>query len=406
VNRIIFFLIYPLSQRDYDRFGFELLRKNGFVVEAWNFLPILNPEVSSQHAGEKLDVQGNYTFENFDQVEEAISRLTSSDFLVLLFGYTYSTRKIYLALSKKSVNYAVFTANALPPFQGLAESIGFIDRVRSSLSWQKIKYYGRLSLWQDYIFSKSPFKYRDVKPARYVLAGGSDSYREGSFPSDEGTEILWFHSLDYDIYLNSLESEKKTRDGRTAVFLDEYYPFHPDFAYANLKAPVSSEKYYPQLCHFFKGLEEYFDLNVVIAAHPRSEYDKLPDYFDGRKVIKGKTVDLVRDSELVLTHASTSISYPVLFRKPVFFLTDDEQNEGRYGDGVRTMAALFERTPINVSKDWSLNESDLEIDEDAYANYRERYIKRRESEALPFWELFSLRLRRDGGADHVHMELT
>ena len=55
-------------------------------------------------------------------------------------------------------------------------------------------------------------------------------------------------------------------------------------------------------------------------AHPRSNYEKHPELFKKYKIIKGKTIDLVKNSKLVLMHCSTSVNYAVIYKKPIIIL--------------------------------------------------------------------------------------
>ena len=43
-ERVIFFFATKFNQRDYHRFGFDILEKRGFKVEAWDFSPFHRPE--------------------------------------------------------------------------------------------------------------------------------------------------------------------------------------------------------------------------------------------------------------------------------------------------------------------------------------------------------------------------
>jgi len=45
ITEIIFFIESPFNRRDYERFGIDLLKENGFQVRVWDFTPILYPEV-------------------------------------------------------------------------------------------------------------------------------------------------------------------------------------------------------------------------------------------------------------------------------------------------------------------------------------------------------------------------
>ena len=56
---------------------------------------------------------------------------------------------------------------------------------------------------------------------------------------------------------------------------------------------------------------------MIIAAHPRSEYEKIGNMFNDRIFIRDKTVNLVKFSNFVIAHSSTSISYAILYEKYV-----------------------------------------------------------------------------------------
>ena len=116
---------------------------------------------------------------------------------------------------------------------------------------------------------------------------------------------------------------------------------------------------------------------VIIAAHPRSQYEKMPGLFNGREVIKGKTLELIAASESVLTHSSTAINFAILFKKPITFLTSDRiEQEPLYGSFIRHYASLFNKETINMEqflKD--VVPIDLRVDEKLYNLYQNNYIK-------------------------------
>ena len=179
------------------------------------------------------------------------------------------------------------------------------------------------------------------------------------------------------------------------VFLDEYLPFHPDFIHLQMAHPTTAEDYYPLLRRFFGFLEDNYGVRIIIAAHPRSRYEELPNYFGGRPVIRGKTAQMVRESEFVIAHSSTSLNFAVLFYKPVIFITTNQLEQSSQGPFIHLMASWFGKQPINIDDqpigvDW---ESELRINEEAYARYRNSYIKKDNSEELPFWQIVSNKIK-------------
>ena len=134
---------------------------------------------------------------------------------------------------------------------------------------------------------------------------------------------------------------------------------------------------------------------MIIAAHPRSHYDKLPNSFDGRKCIRGETIRMVKESRLVLAHSSTALNFANLLHKPVVFLTSSKLNKSFEGPYIREMAECFGKRPIfmdgNNNIDWNF---ELTVSKSHYDNYRHAYIKTDHSEDLPFWQIVANRLKK------------
>ena len=232
-----------------------------------------------------------------------------------------------------------------------------------------------------------------IAPASIILLGGAKSTASPSYPVNKTTTRLWAHYMDYDIYLQH-KTELNDSCKITGVFLDQYAPFHPDFLHMGIDFPISPDVYYPKICNFFKTLEKKMDTEIVIAAHPKSDYDNLPDYFCGRTIIKGATARLVKESSFVIAHSSTSIDFAVLNYKPILFITTDELQKMILGKNIMgvdilAVASEFGKKPINVDHLSGFNwEKEMEINEEAYLRYRTLYIKKPGTPEKPMWEIF------------------
>ena len=137
---------------------------------------------------------------------------------------------------------------------------------------------------------------------------------------------------------------------RYAVFCDNYFPDHPDFKSIDKveKLPDANE-YRSSLNRFFTYIEQLYQLKVVIAAHPKSEYKG--DEFEGRAIIKYKTNELIKHSEMVFIHSSNSISFAVLADKPIVFITNEsyssmKQNQIR----IAALASLLGLSYYNIDR--------------------------------------------------------
>lgn len=213
------------------------------------------------------------------------------------------------------------------------------------------------------------------------------------------------HSFDYELY----RARRSVPDGLVepyAVYLDETIAGHEDNAELGLPEPASAERFYPALRQFFDRFEATTGLPVVIAGYPSANLEACDTHFGGRKVLIGQTAALVRDSRFVFAHASTAISYAVLWRKPIGFLTSSEIRNGWYQpwiDAPRVMlnAPLFdidERFPEIPSDDW------FRLEHDAYKRYEEWFIKGDDSPDVSLWERFSV-LPRFGECRDVHADV-
>lgn len=384
INKILFLVGEPFNQWYFEQFGIKLLLKNGFKVEVWDLSNILNPILVKNYAPpDSIDWSHCKVFDDKDHALNKIKNLSSDTFIISFIGYLPKSYCVYKAISVSQARYAVFMANALPPvwYNG-REKIFYYLKKFFKVSWKR---------QVNWAFQRLPFTWMRIKPASLILAGGKKCLKH-LYPTDKTTEVLWAHTLDYDLYLKERDTPFKERP--VAVFLDEYLPFHPDFIQTGVQSPINADRYYPLLNKFFSFVEQKLGLKVVIAAHPRSHYEKHPNYFEGRKQVRGKTIRLVKESRLVLAHGSTSLNFANLFYKPIIFLTSLDLDKGRQGLFIRTMANWFGKKPIfmdsNINIDW---ERELTVNASHYDRYRRAYIKTGHSANLPFWQIVANRLK-------------
>ena len=127
-------------------------------------------------------------------------------------------------------------------------------------------------------------------------------------------------------------------------------------------------------------MKKKYKTNVVIAAHPKSNYDK--DRFDGRAIYRLKTAELVKSCSHVLMHHSTAISYAILSYKPIiFFITTDMVNSTDHLL-TRGLASYLGNDIINIDESYSDMPEKIMIDKDLYDSYKYNYIVSVEAEGL------------------------
>jgi hypothetical protein len=115
---------------------------------------------------------------------------------------------------------------------------------------------------------------------------------------------------------------------RFAVLVDGAGPKFNDDRILRLrgegKYTLTCEDWYPKCRHFFDLLERKLGVVVIIAAHPKANWQPLDTEFGDRIIVQGETHSLIRDSEFVLMRASTAIIAAKFFQKPVFLIGSEE----------------------------------------------------------------------------------
>jgi hypothetical protein len=381
VTKIIYVVEATFSKRDYERFGVETVRDNGFAVEVWDLTPALHPDIYGRiTVKDAVSFDGCRLFHSKSEATAAAAALGGNVFVVIFVFYDLNSYPVFRALSGSGARYAMSVANAIPPVYKGAAPRDLWRRLKA-VTPQKIS---------NRIFFRVPFDRLGVRPATLLLAGGEKSTSVFTYyPVTDETKTVWCHTFDYDIYLRERLLPRKTEQG-IGVFLDEDLCFHPDYLYRKHGLYTTPEEYFGALRRFFDFLRTAHGVEIVIAAHPRSTYEERPDYFGKRPVVRDRTVEMVQTSAFAIAHSSTSINYAVLFNKPIIFITTDDLTKSPQGPMIETMPRHFNKKAINLNGDFAFDwEDELKIDERAYASYKEAYIKRSISADLPFWQIFS-----------------
>lgn len=138
--------------------------------------------------------------------------------------------------------------------------------------------------------------------------------------------------------------------GKYIVFCDVFFPFHPDLVYyCNRQNLPDGKKYQETMRHFFDYMEKTYNMPVVIAAHPKADYNG--DEFGKRRIIKYQTDNLVLNANMVVLHNSNSVSYSVLANKPIAFITTNEyESVPRLGPELSLLASTLKKHVYNLDK--------------------------------------------------------
>ena len=194
---------------------------------------------------------------------------------------------------------------------------------------------------------------------------------------------IYSHTYDYNIYLE-LNKKKTFKKKKYIVYIDQNLSSHPDF-YINKKNPFVNKNFYKKIDRFLLELKKKYKLNIKIALHPKNNLNK--NFFLNKKnCYIFKTVELIKDSEHILMHYSTAVSFGVLYKKPITFITSDELNDVRPGAQITKLAKELSSQLINIDsykKNFIMRKS---FDKKKYINYKNQYIKHPKSSGENSWK--------------------
>jgi hypothetical protein len=147
--------------------------------------------------------------------------------------------------------------------------------------------------------------------------------------------------------------------------METYFP--PEKAY-------DYNAWYNPLNNFFKQFISGTNLDLKIAAHPRSIYKRNPIKFG--KIYFNKTIELISKSKIVLLHRSTALHFAILFQKPLMFLTGDNHNN-RSKRWTNDVADYFDKRAINISTE-KFNKkvfyNEMKLNKKAYRDFKKDFI--------------------------------
>lgn len=376
IVNIIIFTEAPLSKRDYDRFGVEIL-SGYFNVHIFDCTSWLIPEYWKKLSHVRHVVSDYNIINDYDDFKRSIKGFEKTIAIDYL-GYCNSAKSIRLVLQELNIPRAVVRCGLNPTPEGLSK----LKRISGQGNIPH-KIFNKLYWMILEIVSPK------ILPIDIALLSGKTALNENHIKNS--LNKIWAHSFDYELYLkykNGNENNIKPY----AVFLDSDLVFHPEYMVTGEKPLVTIESFYPSINKFFDRFEYVTGLQVIIAAHPRSRYDLRPTLYGNRVPLMGQTAELVRDSSLLMTIQSTAVSYGVLWQKPIVFINSDEFEKSDHKIYMENFADELKTKIINVDsyEDSELDHNVLKnFDKVAYQNYKNKYIKTPNSDELPIWEIFS-----------------
>ena len=362
--KIIFISYSELSDKVYREYFIDKFLDNNIVVEFWNITQLVRDKHVDNGA---INFQGLKIFNSFKKFRNELKKNISSDVRFFTnFPLKFKYYKFYRLL--KLYNCRTYQINNFARPINI-EKKPLIKKIIFHL-FNPTFIFGILS---NLIFIKSVKFFNLVNKFEIIFTSGfieSQSY-------DWTKKTININSIDYE---RSKENFTKILDYKYCVFFDIYLPFHNDIKLNNIKY-LNPNKYYVSLNNFFLKIEKHFDMKVVICSHPTAFNNE--KHFNGRPVFRMKTMELTKNAEFCLSHHSTSMSYAMIFKKPIIFIYNDEMKTLYKNYYMKDLVSLSNYTKmplVNVDSEF-FDLHQILISTKTYDKYIHDYVASKESQS-------------------------
>ena len=352
----------------------EYLIARGMSIEYWDISELLRGKFDEHH-----ELITSY-LQHIDTYSELERRLTLPEnagvVFVIMIGLEARFLRLFKLLCRYQCKTVGFAWGAMPestPSRGgqlqmlLTNPLKFMSKLASRLQLMTAKMMGQ------------------IKPLDVVFTAGQVMAKRFS----GAPRLVPVNLCDYDNFVRLAATDRLSDSRRYAVFLDTNLPYQSDLPLVGLR-PLRPDRYFSSLNRFFSALEERFNLKVVIAAHPKSNY--APELFNFREAKRHVTPELVRDADFVITQTSTALSYAVLNLKPVVFVYTDEFLD-IYADSLmlelQAFSSYIGSALVNIDNPASVAALEIpKVMHENYKRYRYDFLTSSESQHRTTQEIF------------------
>ena len=381
MSKILILTDIGFSKRDYDRFGIEELKKN-YEVKILDFTEIFFSNSFNKDEIDVHKVDNYYKVSNFQQSLEFIQSSNAK----FVFDWTVSKQSYQLRefLKDKKIQTIRYEGALMPDtkrtlYEFIHKLFFLIFKIKKLINKILLRFNNAI------VFNKKVFSYD------YVIVSGKQGLNTAY--AKNAKKLIFGHSMNFEQYLQDQGKENFIKKKNYSVFLDQCLPFHPGARQRGEKNMTTEKKYYPALNNFFSEFEKIHALKTIISVHSRSRYDLKPDLFYRREVSKFQTLELIKNSKVVIAHQSTAVSFAVLFKKPLIFLTTDEIHISFDDFRIDSLSRDLNSTLVNIdhlNRYMPLLKSEkiFSVDNNKYDQFKDDYIKFPGSKNKSVWDIF------------------
>lgn len=374
MNKFIYISLANFSSKIYRDWFIEDLINLNFSIEYWDISNIFYENIIDLKTDKNVLIK---EINSFKALENSLKDYNNGGIIniVLIVSLNLQTLKVYKILNKFNVKLIFIEQGALPIYKQ-NKLLKIKQIIYNPFKYLKIIFSNQLIE----LYKKNKF----IKEIDLLFTVGG--YYQNEYLN---SKILSYNLnlCDFD-QLKLIQNEKSLFNFKFAVFLDINAIDNPDYLMLNMKI-LDSELYYNTLNIFFNKLEKKFNLKIIIAAHPTTNIEKCN--YNDRIILKYNTGVLVKFSEFVITHHSTSISYAILSNKPILSIYTN-QMEAIYKNSImRNILALSQFLKIESYKidDIDFNKIKLDLNPDLYTKYKYNFLTTPSSEYMISKNIFT-----------------
>lgn len=381
---LLLLLKNPFSPRDYERMGIDALKQRFDVsildCSSW-LMPqtMLRRKMHSPMCDELVQINSLKVFREF------VAKMPVGVAIDYVGQFSVQAIMMFHVLKSAGFRIAVLDSGSVALPQ---------EWRRVNLSWQGLVYahksrvFARAlhKLGRNLLLRALPDQSPDI-----ALVAGTSWQTNPRFVSAR-TKIQG-HSFDYERYRRVNAEFVASGESAWALYIDENLPSHEDNGELGYEIPVTFERFSISLKRFFDQFEQASGMRVRIAAYPASRSEEYyRELFGDREVVFGQTAELIKGAAVVFAHASTAISFAVLWRRPLVFLSSEELRGSWYMPWVLAPQRILQAPLIDIdgiSSGADIVRSGLAINVAKYEDYENTYLRSKAAVDASIWEIFS-----------------
>jgi hypothetical protein len=365
MNKIVFIDHEPYTDSKDYKYSLTKFQKYGYNIEYWYVGKAMNYSKKCAYT-----ISENpafvFNFYSFTNLIDKLKELNSNTIVIIEIFFTWETIILFYILKKNKIK--LFKIDYFLNTSTYFEESTPKKIIYNLLDLNILEFFKKAIRFINFKTLLIIGKYLELNRYETLFLTGTNINQ--FYPNQKKISINYF---DVEIFQNIKHPPMPKR--KFIVFLDINLTSHPDLARDNLTT-ISQDIYFNKLINFFNFLEKDTGFEVVVAAHPKSNYT---NEFGKFRFFYNQTANLVSNSEYILLHNSASMNYALLSKKPlVFFYFDFFLNST---DFLKKILNLMETSSkyfcchlINVDKDDLTFSNNLKFNINKYNEYLNNVI--------------------------------